>query len=207
MMYDEDYFYELADKTYKYLASVIVKKFTELKSRLTTFDELNILNQVNRTYDELKAITYDRYFDLAMAQYERMYVNEDMSFEGITQEWLYEIFNEVNEITKYNYNNELDRKRQRTYEGVMAGGDVNSVIDTSMRLYSRMVNQAVLTVADRAALQAMRDEGDSRVKWITQKDSKVCNVCGKRNGKVYSIMAVPSKPHIGCRCILQPVDR
>ena len=207
MMYDEDYFYELADKTFNYLATIISKKFTELKSRLAVFDELNVLNaynEVNQTYGELKDITYERYLDLAMAQYERMRVNNDMSFEGKVEQWLYQIFTEVDDVTRYSYENELERKRQRTAEGVIAGGDINAFIDTSMRLYTRMVNQETLTIADKAARQAMIDDGMNRARWITQKDGKVCDICRKRNDKRYSIYDIPPKPHIGCRCIIVP---
>lgn len=207
MMYDEDYFYELADKTFNYLATIISKKFTELKSRLAVFDELNVLNaynEVNQTYGELKDITYERYLDLAMVQYERMRVNNDMSFEGKVEQWLYQIFTEVDDVTRYSYENELERKRQRTAEGIIVGGDINAFIDTSMRLYIRMVNQETLTIADKAARQAMIDDGMNRARWITQKDGKVCDICRKRNDKRYSIYDIPPKPHIGCRCIIVP---
>ena len=212
MLYDEDEFYEYADKAYEYLLTYVVKEFNKLKSKVLSFDEVNILNEVNVTYNTLKSITYNKFMELASAQYEKYFFNEDASYEGITEEWLYELLTEVDEVTKYSYSNELDRTRQRCFEGLVAvtsaefavKSNIDDVISTSMKHYSRMLRQETITLANKSAVKAMKDEGSQKVKWITQKDGNVCDRCKEKNGVVYSIDKIPPKPHIGCRCSLKP---
>lgn len=212
-LYDEDEFYEYADKAYDYLLTYIVKEFNKLKSKIMSFDEVNILSEVNVTYGNLKKITYEKFMELVSAQYEKYFLNGDASYEGINEEWLYELLTEVDEVTKYSYSNELDRTRQRCFEGLIAvtslenatKSGVEEIISTSMKHYSRMLRQETITLANESAVKAMIDEGDDRVKWITQKDGNVCDKCKKKNGKIYSINKIPSKPHRGCRCSLEPI--
>ena len=212
MLYDEDEFYEYADMAYEYLLTYVVKEFNKLKSKVLSFDEVNILNEVNVTYNTLKSITYTKFMELASAQYEKYFLNEDASYEGVTEEWLYELLTEVDEVTKYSYSNELDRTRQRCFEGLVAvtsaefavKSNINEVISTSMKHYSRMLRQETITLANKSAVKAMKDEGSKKVKWITQKEGNVCDRCKEKNGVVYSIDKIPPKPHRGCRCSLKP---
>lgn len=212
-LYDEDEFYDYADKAYDYLLTYVIKEFNKLKSKIMSFDEVNILGEVNATYDSLKRITYTKFMELVSAQYEKYFLNDDATYEGITEEWLYNLLIEVDEITKYSYSNELDRTRQRCFEGLVAAtsvevavkSNIEEVINSSMKHYSRMLRQETITLADESAIKAMVDEGDDRIKWITQKDGHVCDKCQKRDGKTYPIDKIPSKPHRGCRCSLCPV--
>lgn len=211
-LYDEDEFYEYADKAYDYLLTYVVKEFNRLKSKIMSFDEVSILGEVNATYDSLKRITYTKFMELVSAQYEKYFLNDDATYEGITEEWLYNLLMEVDEITKYSYSNELDRTRQRCFEGLVAAisvetavkSNIEEAINGSMKHYSRMLRQETITLANESAIKAMVDEGDDRVKWITQKDGHVCDKCKKKDGKTYPIDKIPSKPHIGCRCSLCP---
>ena len=126
--------------------------------------------------------------ELASAQYEKYFLNEDASYEGVTEEWLYELLTEADEVTKYSYSNELDRTRQRCFEGLVAvtsaefavKSNINDVIRTSMKHYSRMLRQETITLANKSAVKAMKDEGSKRVKWITQKDGNVCDRCKEK---------------------------
>lgn len=188
MLYDEDEFYEYADKAYEYLLTYVVKEFNKLKSKVLSFDETNILDEVNVTYNTLKSITYTKFMELASAQYEKYFLNEDASYEGVTEEWLYKLLTEVDEVTKYSYSNELDRTRQRCFEGLVAvtsaefavKSNINDVISTSMKHYSRMLRQETITLANKSAIKAMKDEGSQKVKWITQKDGNVCDRCKEK---------------------------
>lgn len=76
-----------------------------------------------------------------------------------------------------------------------------------LRYWSDMTRQYSDMVSDEATLKAYKDGGAKYVRWITQEDEKVCEVCWERNGKIYPIDRVPAKPHWGCRCYLRPVSK
>lgn len=53
-----------------------------------------------------------------------------------------------------------------------------------------------------------RDAELAYVRWVTQRDEKVCKICGPREGRTYPISAVgmiwPAHPN--CRCTLERLD-
>ena len=57
-----------------------------------------------------------------------------------------------------------------------------------------------------AMIQAFRDNGTERVRWITAEDDRRCKQCAAMHGKIYPIDKIPPKPHIHCRCWVEEVE-
>ncbi len=60
-------------------------------------------------------------------------------------------------------------------------------------------------MVDTARIDTFKKNGIRRVKWQTQEDEKVCEECNERDGKIYPIDNIPTKPHYRCRCWVEPV--
>ncbi len=200
-----------AKKMYDYSDKIItflIKQFIEIFGRLRTvlyFDELNILDNVNQVYWELDELSQTWLTNIAIKAYKDA-GGEDNSF--INLQWLTEnILGEYDKVTKYVYTNEVDRKRSRLAESLIASDNKSTEIDKALKLWSAMISQYAITAVDTATLAAYKSLGVREVVWKSIKDGRRCKVCMERDGKVYSIDEVPPKPHIGCRCYLVPKGR
>ena len=193
--------YEYADKVISYLNSRFIEMFGKLKA-LSSFDELNILQSVKELYREADALTRKMLYQIAVFAYENA-EGEDVSV--ITEQWLLEVVLEAyDSTTKYSYVNEVERKRSRLFESMVASENKAAEVDSALRYWSAMTTQYAIITTDAATKRAYMDSGVSDVIWVSVKDDKRCKVCKSRDGKIYPIEDVPPKPHIGCRCYLIP---
>lgn len=192
--------YEYTDVIIRYLNKRFIEVFHRLKS-LVSFDELNVLQSTRLIYDELMQITEEKLLELAVYYYNGTVKNPKTS---IDREWLYLILDDYDPITKYVFLHEVERKRARLAESILASQNKSKEIDTALRYWSAMVAQYAIEVTDEAVKQAYVDDGVEMVMWVSMLDDRRCKECEKREGKVYDISNVPPKPHIGCRCYLVP---
>lgn len=191
--------YEYTDVIIRYLNKRFIEVFRRLKS-LVSFDELNVLQSTQLIYDELLTITEEKLLDLAVYYYNSTVKNAKTQ---IDRDWLYLLLNDYDPITKYVFMHEVERKRARLVESMIATKNPKE-IDTALRYWSAMVTQYAIEVTDAAVKQAYIDDGIELVVWVTILDGRRCKECEKREGKVYDIKDVPPKPHIGCRCYIVP---
>ena len=192
--------YEYTDVIIRYLNKRFIEVFHRLKS-LVSFDELNVLQSTRLIYDELMQITEEKLLELAVYYYNGTVKNPKTN---IDREWLYLILDDYDPITKYVFLHEVERKRARLAESILASQNKSKEIDTALRYWSAMVTQYAIEVTDEAVKQAYVDDGVEMVMWVSMLDDRRCKECEKREGKVYDISNVPPKPHIGCRCYLVP---
>jgi len=121
------------------------------------------------------------------------------------------VLNEYNPITSYLYYPEADRKRARLSEAIMAAVVVNSRSDyhKELKKFANLWHTQTLqygeTMVDKTRVKTFEKNGIKYVRWITQGDEKVCTECKERNGKIYPIGKIPTKPHYRCRCWLEPL--
>lgn len=192
--------YEHTDKIIKYLNKRFIRIFNKAKN-LTSFDELNVIKYSREMYDELEQITEKAFLLLARQVYRE---HSESQVTDIVPAWLLGVLKEYNPVTKYVYLHEVDRKRSRFAESLIASDTKAKEVETALRYWSAMVTQYAIEVTDAAVKQAYIDDGVKKVKWITMEDERRCSECEKRDGNVYNITEVPPKPHIGCRCYLVP---
>lgn len=197
--------YEYADKVMSYLNARFIDMFNSLKGSLLGIDEVNALQSVKALYRELDELVKEMMYRIAVYVYEE-WDGEDLSH--ITDTFLAQtVFEEYDPVLKYIYENEVERKASRLFESLVATEYDPAEVDTALRLWSAMINQYAITVTDVAALTAYKDSDVEYVEWVCKADGKQCSVCDERNGHIYPIDSIPSKPHIGCRCELIPCDK
>lgn len=217
--------YKIGDRKLKALIVTITRTFK--KSRLTLdFDHINqpvrtLQSESKRVYKLLEQKNHQAYLELGYLVYIEAFkeAQPDMaeseiskkSKKAISEKWLDKLQSEYSPVTKYVYSREVERKRARFFEAIVADTeaklrrDMESDYRVAENAWIRQTRQAMIDTEDRAAITAYRDAGVRRVRWIAQRDDKVCEECERLDGLVFSIDAVPDKPHYNCRCSLEPV--
>lgn len=211
---------------YEYLDTLLAKAKKKVRTEFNRmgvmgFDTLNVVNT--------KKITKEM-FDRLLSDNEKMYrkvaddtygkakkkagsagYTEDEP-EGISGDWLFTVLLAYNLVTGYLYDKEAERKRLRLNEQILTAREYDSreMYNDSLRrtanLWWTQTSQYGIEVVDKATLQAYKDMGVEKVKWIAELDSRTCKVCRERNGVIYELSKVPSKTHYNCRCRLEPVE-
>lgn len=195
--------YEYADAVVAYLNGQFIEIFGSLKFQLS-MDELNVLKAVKLVYQKADDLVRKILYRVAVVAYEDA-GGEDISM--ITEQWLFEVVLEsYNPVTRYSYVNEIERKLSRLFEAIMSDRDgVVAEVQKALKYWSDMVAQYAIITVDSATEQAYVDSGVEEVIWCSHDDNRRCKVCRSREGVIYSIDNIPSKPHLHCRCFVIPV--
>ena len=215
-----DDWYALADLHTERLNRRYLRAFNTLK--ISNFDELNVVNKVTSVYRRVVRYAKASYLEIAIGIYALALIEaykktgnsrqKNMTLEDakkqaektISSKWVDSTLDAPNPVTKYKWAKEVARKRQRLIEALAAAADKLKEIETALRLWALQSQQYADTITDAAMRQAYKDAGVKRVKWVTQKDQKVCAECDDLDGQIYSIDNVPDKPHYHCRCYVIP---
>lgn len=203
--------YDLADKAIKDMNRRNLRAFDGLKT--LKFDELNVLRSVTKVYDDAVRIAKRRYRQIAEDAYLEALIlagmdrkkAEELAEDSITDDWVLDMLEEYDALTLYSFVNEVERKKQRTAEAILAAQDKVAEVEKALRLWTLQVSQYADNSVLYATLDGYEKAGIKKVKWVSEKDEKVCKTCGKLDGKIFLISKVPVKPHYHCRCILMPV--
>lgn len=117
--------------------------------------------------------------------------------------WVMDFLGLSNPLTGYIFLNDIDRKRQYFTEDIMSGANPDKAVKKAMRYIYGSTRQFADLLTDAAAVQAFMDTQTQFVEWVTYHDSRVCTTCDERDGVIYPINNIPTKPHYGCRCYLR----
>lgn len=211
---------------YKHLDSLLVKLKKKLRSEfnrlgLMGFDGLNVANTKKITKEMFDRLllenekTYKKVAEKAYSSAKKKAAAVGYSEKEETEvggAWLIGVLLGYNLVTGYVYDREAERKRLRLNEQILTAREFsdrqlyNDSLLRAANLWWTQTAQYGITVVDEAMIQAYRDCGVERVRWITQKDERRCKVCRERHQKIYKISEVPGKPHYRCRCLLEPVE-
>ena len=199
-----DNYYDLADKAIELLNKRATKRFEDAKDEAAKdgFDELSVLEVTRTLYQDLARDNQEIFLELAQERYQEA---EPHGEEPPDLAWLLALLAAYNAVTKVIYDNDVDRKRQYTAEGINSSTAKVTEFRRGLHYWADLTSTYADIVTDESTLKAYRDAGVRRVRWVTAGDEKVCETCRERNGKVYSINSIPPKPHRRCRCVYQPV--
>ena len=193
--------YGLADKVIAYLTKRYIKLFNKVRG--LAFDELNVISVSHEIYDTALEETKREFERLSKRVYKK-YHKTDSEFDS--EGFVLALLLAYNPTTKYVYENEVDRKRARFVEGLLSSETPLAEVKTFQKLWIAMNKIYADEVAFHTMIQAYKDSGVEKVRWVTSEDERRCKTCGAMHGKVYDIDKVPSKPHLNCRCWVEVVD-
>ncbi len=203
--------FELADAAIRDMNRRNIKAFRKI--RQLKFDELNILETVSDVYDRIGKTAKRWYYRIAREAYIAALVEagkteqeaKERASEEITEDYIIEMMDEYDPVTLYQFFPELERKKQRLIEAIIASNKKIAEIDKALRYVTLQLAQ----YADKAELEptikAYKDAGVKKVRWITMEDERVCKTCNARDGRIYDIDKLPPRPHYRCRCGVEPI--
>lgn len=207
--------YRLADITIERVADDMLVQFKEYENELylAKFDELNVIGLTKALYEALDNSARELLDMLFVERYEEVedWVggnSDEDEIDDLAEMHMAQLLETPNAVTKYSYNSEVLRKRDRLSESVNAvkhTAEKRDEIEKAMRLWGQMVAQYADETADDATVLAFRNAGVKQVVWHSQEDQRVCRECNELDGKVFDIDALPDKPHWRCRCWITPV--
>lgn len=192
--------YELTDIVVENIRKELIRDFSKLKS-LLSYDELNVMSATKAVYSKIDLYVRQMFLQLMQAVYKKV-TKRTCPYNYA---WLESFLLEYDEVSKYVYANEFERKRDRLAEALIASSKKNEEIDAALRYLSFMLTAYAVRVTDQVVLTAYRDMGIDAVRWKAEKDNKTCTICKHRNGHIYDIEQVPPKPHLNCRCEYEEV--
>ena len=190
--------YDKTDKTIAYLN----KQYSKLFRKLTSFDELNVIEVSHEIYNEVLKLVEQESIRLVKAVYDSYSENNTISVADATA-FVLALMLAYNPVTKYVFKNELERKRSRFAEGVIASETPIEEVELAKRLLVALNRQFEDDVTFDTVVKAYEDEGIEEVRWVTAVDDKRCTECKSRHGKIYPIHKIPPKPHRYCRCYVE----
>ena len=121
--------YQKTDKVIAYLS----KQYAGLFRRVTSFDELNVINISHEIFDEAVILTERETARLVKLVYDSKREGGEISSEDALGLVL-TLMLAYNPVTKYVYRNEMDRKRSRFAEGVIASDNPREEVALATRL-------------------------------------------------------------------------
>lgn len=207
--------YEHGDKRTEELLNKIDREFK--RSRLTiNFDELNVpkaKSVTNKLYKRLDKMNRAYMQDVADNAYQEAQKEAapNQKPAKLKAGWLAALLLLYDPVTRYVYEHEVERKRARLFEAIVADKHADSKIGiiqdykTARSLWRRQSSQYMISVEDSAVLAGYEKAGVKRVMWKSEHDDRTCDTCLKRDGLIFLIRDVPDKPHYGCRCMLEPI--
>ena len=203
--------YDGADKAIRQMNRANLKAFNLLK--LAKWDEISVIRAVGKTYDDSTALAKQKYLEIAseayvVALYKAKIAPERatrMGRDAIDRDWVLDMLEEADPVTLYIFMDEMERKKQRLIEALSVAHDRNREIDKALRYWTAQVGQYADNSVYWARLQAFRDAGFERVRWVTMEDNRVCRDCDDLDGRIFRIDEVPPPQHFNCRCYLVPV--
>ena len=196
--------YKLSDRATELLNRKATKRFEDTKDEAARhgFDELNVLEVTRTLYQDLQADNQSVFLELAQERYQEA---EPHGEKPPDLAWLLALLAAYNAVTKVIYDNDAERKRQYTAEGINSSTAKVTEFRRGLHYWADLTATYSDVVTDESTLKAYRDAGVRKVRWVTAGDKRVCEICRERNGKVYSINAIPPKPHRKCRCIWEAI--
>lgn len=202
--------YEAADKAIKSMNRRNQKLFSKL--RLAKFDELHVIRAVGEAYDDSMRYAEQQYQQVAQEAYIAAQLKAGISrgqavknARKIDRDWILDMLEEYDLVTLYRFDTETERKKQRLVEALVAAHNKNAEIEKALRYWTLQLAQYADNAVDRATILAFKDAGVKYLRWNTERDDRVCEVCEELDGKVFPIEKYPPKQHFRCRCWPSPV--
>jgi SPP1 gp7 family putative phage head morphogenesis protein len=180
----------------------LAKQYAKLFKQVTSFDELNVIDISHKIFDEAVVLTEREVARLVKLVYDSKREGGEISSEDALS-LVFTLMLAYNPVTKYVYRNEMERKRSRFAEGVIASDNPNEEVALAQRLMIATNKQFAEDATFEAAVLAYKDDGVEKVRWVTAVDDRRCKECKSRHGKIYPIDNIPPKPHRYCRCYIE----
>lgn len=205
--------FSYTDKVVKVYLLQIVRRFNKILRQIsvTAFDEVNVMSAVNTEWGNIDKLMRDALLMIALYYYHLACDTCENDYEDeLFILYFLAYLNDYDELTHYQYVNELDRKRARLIEALLSVKTLakrKEELRKAQKLLARQFKQTADNVTEKAILRAYEEAGIKKVEWVAMEDERVCPVCGALDHKIFTLNKCPALPqHYNCRCFVIPVD-
>ena len=204
--------YKKADEAAEKIIKKLHREFRH--NRLALFDEMSVLGvkkHVNKLYNTAYKTIKNEFLKALIPISEEIYaealeVGFDGEIEDLDEGFIEDFFEEYNPVTKYVFSNEIDRKKSRLFESIVASNKaLHQSYKTAENLLNRQVKQYAIELEDKVAKKVYKDLKVEKVMWVAENDYKTCGVCSELDGEIFPLNEAPPKQHYNCRCVIIPV--
>lgn len=176
------------------------------------FDELNFRDtrsRVNTMYKRMDEYIRQEYELIAQRSYADASAGDGHRFDASS--FVRSALRAYDPLSDFVYEREWIRKRDRLFESIIATERGNQEMRRNLKrgldVLANQVRQYADNITIKARIEAFHRRGDDMLVWVTEKDEKVCNICGPRDEQIYPIELFPQMPaHWHCRCHPEVVD-
>ena len=171
----------------------------------------NTKKHVRQLYKKVYRIIKNEFVNILNPLYQEIYDEAvALGFDGdvrdLDEAWIEEFFEEYNPVTKYVFNNEIERKESRLFEALISSKrELHQSYKTAENLLIRQVKQYGIDLEDAIAMAVYKAVDVKKVMWITEDDHKTCSDCKELDGEIFKLEEAPPKLHPNCRCYYVPV--
>lgn len=196
-----------ADRSLMIMVNYMSREFQRFA--ILPFDRLNILDvrkRVNDMYERMDEVIMREYSAIARKAYRDAAIEASISDDDFDPyEFVWAMLKAYDPLSDFVYTREYTRKRDRMFESVIATELGNQEMRRNLRrgldVLANQVRQYADNITVRARIRAFEKAGVRYVRWVTEKDEKVCKECAPRNNVIYPIDEFPMLPaHWHCRC-------
>lgn len=178
------------------------------------FDEVNVLKETQRLYQKLYDDCKRAWRDLYRDRYTEMWIwlkgekpDED-EIDDLVEMELSGLLYVSHPVTKYIFDAEVLRKRDRMWEDMMASPtkiQKQLAMEKAAKFWVQMTGWYTDFTSQDAEITALKKAGVKKVIRHEMDDDKVCQTCRRLDGKVYEISKIPPLEHLRCRRWFEPV--
>ena len=173
------------------------------------FDRLNILDvreRVNAMYKRMENVIVREYNDIAVKAYRDAAIEASLDDDDfLPYDFVWSVLKAYDPVSDFVYTREYMRKRDRMFESVIAtelgNQEMRRNLKRGLDVLANQVRQYADNITVKARINAFKSAGIKYLRWVTEKDEKVCRECAPRDGVIYPINEFPILPaHWRCRC-------
>lgn len=172
------------------------------------FDRLNILDvreRVNAMYKRMENVIVREYNDIAVKAYRDAAIEASLDDDFLPYDFVWSVLKAYDPVSDFVYTREYTRKRDRMFESVIAtelgNQEMRRNLKRGLDVLANQVRQYADNITVKARINAFKSAGIKYLRWVTEKDEKVCKECAPRDGVIYPIDEFPILPaHWRCRC-------
>ena len=205
-----------ADKSLMVILNDMSREFQKIGTQVG-FDELDVMEirkTVNAMYKRMDAVVQREYQKICLLAYQDAMeeagsiATDDFDAEAFVASAL----SAYDPLSDFVYTREWERKRDRTFEGIIAtqigNQEMRKLLKRGLDVLANQVRQYADNITIQARLEAFKRAGYDMLAWVTEKDERVCEVCGPRDEQIYPLedFLTMMPAHYHCRCHPEIVD-
>ena len=172
---------------------------------------VGVKKHIHKLYKDIYKTIKKEFFAILNPLYQEIYdealaLGFDGDLKDLDEAWIEDFFDEYNPVTKYVFNNEIERKESRLFEALVASSaEKVQSYKTAENLLVRQIKQYSIDFEDAVAKVVYKNTGVEKVIWNAEIDHRTCGVCAELDGEIFDLEDVPPKQHINCRCYITAV--